>query len=305
MKSTKKNRGDKTSSDDKNTTEYEDSFESRRLVDKGIKPVITAGLSGEGMVNYIKKPESQQLDPNTVGTEMLEQKLKMRISLPKNIRMLEEEEEEQEEEEEEEKKEDTESHKATDDKEEEGDADSNRSTNEQSQTDQKDEDESQNKNKEEQLKDRKPNQEQPKDEQPNEQQDEKEEAKDKKADLFNSEEDNKNKYTGLDKFLTEIILSCTLDGEDMQQIQTVELWCARQLRQFEFYVNLPHGEVDYFLFPFDKDSGQIAVEKKYTNVKYFSYELEANDCSMTYTASTRIFGYFAMVVSLILFLDVC
>lgn len=97
-----------------------------------------------------------------------------------------------------------------------------------------------------------------------------------------------SKPIGLNKIQTDVILTCTVDGQYMQQVQTINMACARELRAFNHYFYFTNGDVDVFNFPFNKPQGQIQFRKTYSDINYISYSVEHRDCSVTYAASTLI-----------------
>lgn len=85
-----------------------------------------------------------------------------------------------------------------------------------------------------------------------------------------------------------LIINCSLEGKHIQQINTFNLLCENDSREFVNTVNLGDGNKDKFIFKFNGKMGQIDFVKNYNKVSLMSYKINPRNCGITYTAGSLI-----------------
>lgn len=98
----------------------------------------------------------------------------------------------------------------------------------------------------------------------------------------------------------DIMINCILDGEMMQQIQTVNMICRSREKEYKHSVYLGGGSTDLFVFPLENDIGQIEFSKEYKNINYLSYYMDPRSCKVLHTSSVWLLNAAGIVLTWII-----
>ena len=112
----------------------------------------------------------------------------------------------------------------------------------------------------------------------------------------NSLEDANQQNKSTSRYNIEILINCIIDGEYMQQIQSIKLACNEKTEKFNHYVSLGNGNTDLFTFDLSKDIGHMEYKQEYKELNYISYKILTDSCEIVHTAGIKTLRTFILIL---------
>lgn len=103
---------------------------------------------------------------------------------------------------------------------------------------------------------------------------------------------------GLNRIQTDIGLTCILDGQFMHQVQTFNMACNREIRNFTMLIYMVNGDTDRIVFPFTKGNEDIKMERDYDDINYLAYSILPDECKFVFSAHAALARLAAAVLVL-------
>lgn len=101
---------------------------------------------------------------------------------------------------------------------------------------------------------------------------------------------------------TNILVTCVIDGDFMQEIQTIDISCSKKIEKYVHFIKLGNGDNERYTFNLDTDVGQIEFKRELSNVQYLSFVSDRKNCeAMHFKTASIATAALLLLIGFILF----